>query len=541
MQLKSGRKFIFITGGVVSGLGKGVAGAALGMLLKNRGYRVTMMKLDPYINVDPGTLSPFQHGEVFVTDNGSETDLDLGHYERFIDETLSQYSSVTTGQIYARILEEERNGLYGGHTLQVVPHVTRAIEQSILRTAEHDNADITIVEIGGTVGDIEGLPFLEAVRQLSIKLGEQNYVFAHVTLIPYLRSSGELKTKPTQHSVRELGSNGINPNLLICRSDRPIGQELHEKIAIMCSLPVDSIIDNPDVDTLYEVPLVFARQKADEQILRRFGLPLNRQDLTQWMDVVERIKHPEQTVRIALVGKYVALHDAYLSVMESLNHAGAHHRARVEIQWVDSETVTDDNAAQILSVAHGILVPGGFGSRGIEGKISAVRYARENGIPFLGLCLGLQMAVIEYARNVLGMQRAHTTEIDPDTPYPVIDIMPDQVGVQLGGTMRMGRYRCDLVPGTRVADAYGQQTIYERHRHRYEFNNDLRDQVFSRDLMIAGINPERNLVEIVELANHPWFAAVQFHPEFLSRPNRPHPLFVGFVGAAIAHQQALEA
>ena len=525
------QKFIFVTGGVVSGLGKGVSGASIGRLLKNRGYTVTMIKLDPYLNVDPGTLSPYQHGEVFVTDNGSETDLDLGHYERFIDENLSQLNSITSGKIYTQVLSDEREGKFNGGTVQVIPHVTQYIKNSIKEGA--DGYDIAIVEIGGTVGDIESQPFLEAIRQLAGEIGLSNCAFCHVTLVPYLRFAGELKTKPTQHSVRTLRSYGIQPTVLICRCDMPLPDSIRRKLAFSCDIESDCVISDHDLDSLYAVPLMFAEQSLDELLLKKLGLEVRSSDLMEWRDIVRRITQPRSQTRVALVGKYTELHDSYLSVMEALTHAGAANDAHVNIDWVNSECLNESNVDERLKDANAILVPGGFGTRGIDGMLCAIRYARENKVPFLGICLGLQLAVIDYARSVCGMTGAHTTEIDPQTPYPVIDIMPDQVGVQLGGTMRMGLYECVLNPATRAMAAYGSSPIFERHRHRYEVNNKYRDKLFSGDLIISGGNPERNLIEIVELKDHPWFVSVQFHPEFKSRPNRAQPLFRDFIAAAL--------
>jgi CTP synthase len=530
------RKFIFITGGVVSSLGKGVAGASLGVLLKGMGRKVTMMKLDPYLNIDPGTLSPYQHGEVFVTDNGSETDLDLGHYERFIDERLSHNNSVTTGQIYSRILDRERKGEYDGGTVQVLPHVTDAIKESIWKVADGEDAEITIVEIGGTVGDMEGLPFIEAIRQMRGDAGASNTLYVHVTLVPYIKAAGELKTKPTQHSVRDLSGMGVRPDILMCRSDRPLGESIKQKIAFMCNLKQECVIENIDVETIYQLPLLLKEQKVDKLVCRLLDMQQRESDIHEWSKLVVKMLNPCRKTTIALVGKYTSLRDAYLSVNEAFIHAGAFHDAKVEVKWVDSELLSDESLEETLGDVDGILVPGGFGIRGSQGKLRAIRYARERGIPFFGICLGLQMAVVEYARNVLGMEGANSTEFDPDTHYPVIDLMPDQLGVPRGGTMRMGRYACKTLEGTKARSIYGQPLIYERHRHRYELNPALREQLFTGDLIVGGINPERDLVEMVELKGHPWFVAVQFHPEFTSRAMRPNPLFRDFVGAALRHQ-----
>ena len=490
-------KFIFVTGGVVSGLGKGITAASLGRLLKQRGLRVKVQKLDPYLNVDPGTMSPYQHGEVFVTDDGAETDLDLGHYERFIDENLTFNSSVSSGKVYWNVLNRERRGDYLGGTVQIIPHITNEIKANIY-SLEGPDTDVAIVEIGGTVGDIESQPFLEAIRQVAAERGRQDVMFIHVSLIVSIPGSGELKSKPTQHSAKELLSLGIQPDVIMCRSDSPIPQDILDKIALFCNIPVENAIPNLTADILYD----------------------------------------KGAVTIALVGKYVALHDAYLSVAEALTHGGIENGVRVDIRWVDSETVTQDNVAQVLEGVQGILVPGGFGNRGIEGKIAAIRHARENHIPFLGICLGMQLAVVEFARHVCGMTDAHSSELNPATTHPVIDLMPDQVGVtDLGGTMRLGSYPCHLVEGTRAADIYGAQDIHERHRHRYEVNNAFREELEKAGLVLSGLSPDGRLVEMVELPHHPWFVAAQFHPELKSRPNRAHPLFRGFVGAAKAYQK----
>ena len=526
-------KYIFVTGGVVSGLGKGITAASLGRLLKSRGHRVTIQKFDPYINMDPGTMSPYQHGEVFVTDDGAETDLDLGHYERFIDENLSINSSVTTGKIYWTMLNKERKGDYLGGTVQVIPHITNEIKERIYRVAKHTDTEIVITEIGGTVGDIESLPYLEAIRQVAAEVGRQNCLYVHVALVPYLPMSGEMKSKPTQHSVKELLGIGIQPDVIICRSERPLADEFKEKLALFCNVKPEAVIENLNASVLYEVPLMLEDAGLARVVCQRLDLGDKAPDLTEWRELVNRAKHLDGSVKIALVGKYVALYDAYLSIVEALKHGGIANGVDVEIKWIDSETVTADNAAALLSDVDGILVPGGFGDRGVEGKVDAIAYARTNNIPFLGICLGMQLAVVEYARNVLRMDRANSTELDEKTAYPVIDIMPDQKDIEdKGGTMRLGLYPCKLSDGSRCGALYGEELIYERHRHRYEFNNEYRNAFIEGGLKIAGVSPDDKLVEIVELPNHKWFVAVQFHPEFKSRPNRPHPLFADFIRAA---------
>lgn len=530
-------KFIFVTGGVVSSLGKGITAASLGRLLKCRGLKVSIQKFDPYINVDPGTMNPYQHGEVFVTDDGAETDLDLGHYERFIDESLTQASNVTSGRVYKTVIDRERRGEYLGATIQVIPHITNEIKKNILAVSRTENApDVVITEIGGTVGDIESLPFLEAIRQMRAEVGRENCLYLHVTLVPYLNAAGELKTKPTQHSVRELCSIGISPDILVCRADHELPFDVRAKIGMFCNLPVDRVFQNLNARSLYEVPLLLHQEKLDEKVLELLDIPAGNCDLTEWTNMVERQLASTETVNIALVGKYVELPDAYLSVVEALSHGGIFHKTRVHIKWVAAQDITPENVQDMLGDVDGILVPGGFGSRGLEGKITAIQYARENGVPFLGLCLGMQMAVVEFARHVLDLRDAHTSEVDPNTTYPVIDLMVDQDLANLGGTMRLGKYRCQLTPGTVSEKAYGTTEIWERHRHRYEFNNAYLDRFVAGGMIIAGRNPDRNLVEIVEVANHPFFVGVQFHPELKSRPNRPHPLFRDFVGAAIQHR-----
>lgn len=526
-------KYIFVTGGVVSSLGKGITAASLGRLLKNRGYRVTIQKFDPYLNIDPGTMSPYQHGEVFVTDDGAETDLDLGHYERFIDINLSQRSNVTSGRIYQTVISRERKGDYLGGTVQVIPHVTNAIKEQVFRVGQEVNADVVITEIGGTVGDIESQPFLEAIRQVKKDIGKENVLYIHVTLLPYISASGELKTKPTQHSVKEMRSIGIQPDIIVCRSEYPISQEMKEKIALFCDVDVDAIIENRTAQSIYEVPLMMQHEGLDKIVLRKLQLEDKPLDMSDWEHMVDRMLHPQGELEVALVGKYVSLHDAYLSVVESLDHAGYAFNRKVNIRWIDSEEIESaDDIAPLFAGVDGIVVPGGFGSRGVEGKIRTIRFAREHKIPYLGLCLGMQCAVMEFARNVCGIEDAISSEFDADAEHPVIDLMPDQVNVEdKGGTMRLGLYPCKLVDGTRSRELYGEELVYERHRHRYEFNNAYRKQLTDAGLILAGTSPDERLVEIVEVKDHPFFVAVQFHPEFKSRPNNPHPLFYGFIQA----------
>ncbi|MBP7402889.1 MAG: CTP synthase [Clostridia bacterium] len=525
-------KFIFVTGGVVSGLGKGITAASLGRLLKARGVRVTMQKLDPYLNVDPGTMNPYQHGEVFVTEDGAETDLDLGHYERFIDENLSRNSNVTSGQIYWEVIQKERHGMYSGGTAQVIPHVTNEIKERI--RSGKDGYDVAIIEIGGTVGDIEGLPFLEAARQFSIDQGRGNCLFIHVTLVPYLRASRELKTKPTQHSVKDLLSLGIQPDILVCRTEVPLDRNVKDKIALFCNVPKDCVIENADMRVLYEIPLELEREGLARTVCRHLAIACGDPDLSAWERMVDGIANPEYQVEIGVVGKYAELRDSYLSIVEALEHGGAANRSRVHIRWINADEVTPRSVAGLIDGVDGILIPGGFGVRGIEGKIEAVRFAREQNIPFFGICLGMQVAVIEFARNVIGLEGANSAEFDAETPHPVIDLLPDQKGVdQMGGTMRLGRYPCVLVEGSRARAAYGEPEIGERHRHRFEFNNDYRDALVRAGLSVVGTSPDGRIVEMVELDTHPWFVACQFHPEFRSRPNRPHPLFAGFIRASL--------
>jgi CTP synthase len=532
-------KFIFVTGGVVSSLGKGITAASIGRLLKSRGLSVAIQKFDPYINVDPGTMSPYQHGEVYVTDDGAETDLDLGHYERFIDTNLTEFSSVTTGKIYWTVLSKERRGDYLGGTVQVIPHITNEIKERVKRVAKETNPDVVITEIGGTVGDIESLPFLEAIRQLKSDLGRNNVMYVHVTLVPFIKAAGEAKTKPTQHSVKELRSIGIQPDAIVCRSEMPLSKDMEEKLALFCDIDPEAVIQAVDVESIYEVPLVLEKEELDDLIIERLGLDCGPPDLTEWAQMVEKIKNPQHKVKIALVGKYVELHDAYLSVAEALRHAGIAHEAQIEIDWIYSGDLGEKaDPHQVLKGADGILIPGGFGDRGIEGKIAALKYARENDIPLLGICLGMQLAVVEFARNVMGWPDANSSEFGGAANYPVIDLLPEQKEIEdLGGTMRLGKYPCLVIPGTKAYSAYQEEMIDERHRHRYEFNNKFREALTEKGLVISGTSPDGRLVEIVELADHPWFVAVQFHPELKSRPNRAHPLFRDFIGAGLIMQK----
>jgi len=526
-------KYIFLTGGVVSSVGKGITAASIGRVLKSRGVSVSIQKLDPYINVDPGTMAPNQHGEVFVTEDGAETDLDLGHYERFIDENLTRASNVTTGQVYASVIAKERRGDYLGGTIQVIPHITNEIKERIGRVTRQTSAQVVIVEVGGTVGDIEGLPFLEAIRQMRHEVGRQNVLYLHVTLLPHIGSTDELKTKPTQHSVNELRRIGIQPDILICRADQPVTRELREKIALFGDVPVDAVIPLETCDTIYEVPLVLEREGMGRLITRELGLDTSMPDLHSWSALVSKIKEPKHLLPIAIVGKYVKSPDAYMSIVEALKHAGLHHGVDVRIQWVDSEDLERDVDMHQLADVAGIVVGPGFGSRGIEGKIRATRFAREQRVPFFGICLGMQVSVIEFARHLLHSNLPNSTEFDEMTKYPVIDIMPDQRDIaDKGGTMRLGVWPCRLQPGTRAAEAYDQPVVYERHRHRYEFNNEYREVLSAGGMELSGLSPDDRLVEITELRDHPWFVGTQFHPEFKSRPERPHPLFDAFVGAA---------
>lgn len=538
-------KYIFVTGGVVSSLGKGITAASLGRLLKNRGYKVTIQKFDPYINIDPGTMSPYQHGEVFVTDDGAETDLDLGHYERFVDENLSKASNVTTGKIYQSVINKERKGEYLGSTIQVIPHITNEIKERVMRVGKADNADIVITEIGGTVGDIESLPFLEAIRQVRKDLPNKNdVIYIHVTLVPYISAAEELKTKPTQHSVKELRSIGIQPDIIVCRTVKELSEDMKKKIALFCDVEPDAVINNLTADSIYDVPLLMEQEGLDHIALKKLGLADRPVDLSDWKDMVARIHNAKGVTRIALVGKYVKLHDAYLSVVEALSHAGYAYGTKIDIRWVNSEDIEENkpDLSEVFKDIDGIIVPGGFGYRGIEGKIEAIRYARENKIPYLGLCLGMQCAVIEFARNVCGMKKANSSEFIPDTPYPVIDLMSDQEDVtEKGGTMRLGIYPCKLKDSTKARKLYdNKEIIYERHRHRYEVSNELRPILEKAGLVISGTSPDGRLVEIIELKDHPYFEATQAHPEFKSRPNRPHPLFLGFIEAALKERKKKE-
>jgi CTP synthase len=533
-------KFIFVTGGVVSSLGKGITASSLGRLLKSRGFKIFMQKFDPYINVDPGTMSPYQHGEVFVTDDGAETDLDLGHYERFIDENLSKASNITTGKVYASVIEKERRGDYLGATVQVIPHITNEIKEQLLKAAKESQADIIITEIGGTVGDIESLPFLEAIRQTRRDLGYKNTLYVHNTLVPYLSAANEMKTKPTQHSVKELRSLGISPDIIVLRTDKAITDSMREKIALFCDVKKEAVIEARDSKILYEVVLNLEKQHIDDLVLDHFRLDAPKPNLDEWKSLVQRVKSLNKEVIVGLVGKYVSLHDAYLSVREALKHGGYSHYSKVKIKWIDAEEVANSNPDKYLHNVDGILVPGGFGVRAIEGKIKAIRYARENKIPYLGLCLGMQTATIEFARNVCGLIGADSTEMNPHTPHPVIDYLPEQYkGINMGGTLRLGLYTCNIIPGTLAHKVYGKTFIKERHRHRYEFNNEYKNILEKHGFVFSGINPETNLVEIIELSNHPFFIATQFHPEFLSRPQRPHPLFSAFVKATLTYKNNL--
>ena len=530
-------KYVFVTGGVVSGLGKGITAASLGRLLKARGYKVTMQKFDPYINIDPGTMNPIQHGEVFVTEDGTETDLDLGHYERFIDEILDINSNVTTGKVYWSVLQKERRGDYGGGTVQVIPHITNEIKSRFYRNFTDDETRIAIIEVGGTVGDIESQPFLESIRQFQHEVGHDNAILIHVTLIPYLSASQELKTKPTQASVKDLQGMGIQPDIIVCRSEHPLDQSIKDKIALFCNVPQSHVLQNLDVEYLYEAPLAMEKEHLAQVACECLHLDCPEPDLADWKKMVEDLRHPTDEVQIALVGKYVSLHDAYISVVEALKHGGITNHATVHIKWIDSETVTPENVEELLGDCNGVLVPGGFGSRGIEGKILAIQYARTHGVPFLGLCLGMQLTIVEYARNVIGYTDAHSVELDPNTTHPVIALMPDQNGVEdIGGTLRLGAYPCVLDKDSRAYQLYGQENISERHRHRYEVNNDYRAVLTENGLRLSGLSPDGRIVEMCELTEHPFFVATQGHPELKSRPNRPHPLFKGFVEAALENK-----
>lgn len=531
-------KYVFVTGGVVSGLGKGITAASLGRLLKARGYHVTMQKFDPYINVDPGTMNPIQHGEVFVTDDGTETDLDLGHYERFINESLNKNSNVTTGKIYWSVLNKERHGDYGGGTVQVIPHITNEIKSHFIKNDSADEMTISIVEVGGTVGDIESQPFLEAIRQFQAEVGRENAIMIEVTLIPYLKASGEMKTKPTQMSVKELQSMGIWPDILVCRSDYPVDDHMREKIALFCNVKKEHVLQNLDARSLYEVPLLMEEENLAGAVCECLHIPCPEPDLTKWKKLVDDFQNPKHSIRIAIVGKYVALHDAYLSVVEALRHGGIANQTEIDIKWIDAEEVNADTVDELLGDVNGVLVPGGFGQRGTEGKIKACEYARTHNIPYLGLCLGMQLAIVEFARNVLGLKDAHSIELDPETTNPVIHLLPEQNGVEnLGGTLRLGAYPCKLKEGTKAEKLYGSIDISERHRHRYEVNNDYRQRLEDGGMILSGLSPDGRIVEMIELKEHPFFVATQAHPEFKSRPDAPHPLFYGFIKAALENNE----
>ncbi len=529
-------KYIIVTGGVTSSLGKGIICASLGRLLVARGLRVTIQKLDPYINVDPGTMNPYEHGEVFVTDDGAETDLDLGHYERFLDIRTSQENNVTTGRIYFDVINKERQGVYLGKTVQVIPHITDEIKSHVLKLGESGDYDVVIVEVGGTVGDIESLPYIEAMRQMRYDVGKKNTLSIHLTLVPYLAAAGELKTKPTQHSVKLLSESGLSPDLLVCRSEYPLDTGIRRKIAQFCNVEIEDVISSMDAGTIYEVPLLMQKEGLDARVIEKLGLEAGEPDLKQWREFVDKVNNPRHSVRVALIGKYVEHHDAYKSIIEALIHGGAVNDSEVVIEWVQSDNLTRENVAEKLRNVHGVLVAPGFGERGVDGKLEAVRFARETEIPFFGICLGMQCAVIEFSRNVCGASDANSTEMDPETSFPVIDLMPDQKDLEMtGGTMRLGAYECRVEPGSNAWRAYGKELIHERHRHRYELNNELRPALEEKGMRMTGINPERDLVEIVELPDHPWFVGTQFHPELKSTVNRPHPLFIAFVGAALEH------
>ena len=530
-------KYIFVTGGVVSGLGKGITAASLGRLLKSRGLKVAAQKLDPYINVDPGTMSPYQHGEVFVTEDGAETDLDLGHYERFIDEDLNKFSNLTTGKVYWNVLNKERRGEYLGETVQVIPHITNEIKEFIYSVGKKTNADVVITEIGGTTGDIESQPFLEAIRQVGLEVGRENSLYIHVTLVPFLRGSDEHKTKPTQHSVKELQGMGINPNIIVLRCDEPLEENIFKKISLFCNVKPDCVIENITIPVLYEAPIMLEKNHFSDIVCRELGINASEPDLTDWNDMLERLKNRNKKVTIGLVGKYVQLHDAYLSVAEALRHAGYVYGARVQIKWIDSETITAENVTQTLAGCDGLLVPGGFGNRGIEGKILTANYARTNNVPYLGICLGMQIAVIEFARYVCGLNDANSGEFDENSNNKVIDFMPDQnAEINKGGTLRLGAYPCKIVSGTKMQECYKTAEISERHRHRYEFNNDYRDMMTEKGLVISGTSPDKHIVETVEIPENKFYVGVQFHPEFKSRPNKAHPLFMGLIKAALELQ-----
>lgn len=540
-------KYIFVTGGVVSSLGKGIASASLGLLLKNRGLKVNLQKFDPYINVDPGTMNPFQHGEVYVLDDGAETDLDLGHYERFIDESLSKDNNLTSGQIYEAVINKERKGDYLGATVQVIPHITNEIKDRIIKVSKlNGEADVVITEIGGTVGDIEGLPFLESIRQMGLEYGPKNTLYIHLTLVPYIESAGQVKTKPTQHSVKELREIGIQPNIILCRTSSPLTKEIKDKIGLFCSVSSEAVIQAIDVDTIYEVPLLFQKEGLDDLVVKHLELECDKLKLKEWEKIVEKIKDPKFYTKIGICGKYTHLKDAYKSIIEAFTHAGVENDSKVELKWIDSEDLEEEGTEKFLSDVDGLLIPGGFGERGIKGKVEAIRFVRENKIPFLGICLGMQCAVIEFARNVCQLEKANSFEFDQETPYPVINLMPDQQHItRMGGTMRLGAYPCELEKRSLSHKAYGKQEISERHRHRYEFNNEFRETLTRAGLKLTGLSPDNRLVEIIELSNeepsgHPWFVAVQFHPELKSRPTRAHPLFRDLVKAALKYRKSKE-
>ena len=529
-------KYIFVTGGVVSGLGKGITAASLGRLLKMRGLKVAAQKLDPYINVDPGTMSPYQHGEVYVTEDGAETDLDLGHYERFIDEDLNKYSNLTTGKVYWNVLNKERRGEYLGETVQIIPHITNEIKEFIYTVGKKTNADVVITEIGGTIGDIESQPFLEAIRQVGTEVGRENSLYIHVSLVPYIKSSGEHKSKPTQHSVKEMQATGISPDIIVMRVDEPVDDAIRKKIALFCNVKPDCVIENITLPVLYEAPIMLEKNNFSQIVCRELNIKTDEPDMTEWLNMLDNIKNRSRKCTIGLVGKYVQLHDAYLSVAEALRHAGFALGSRIDIKWIDSEDITPGTVNDILAACDGILIPGGFGNRGVEGKILACEYARTHNVPYLGICLGMQFAFIEYARNVLGMKDAHSGEFDEDTPHKVIDFMPDQSdSIAKGGTMRLGRYPCKVKPGTLLHQCYGEELIGERHRHRYEFNNEYRQAMEEAGLVISGTSPDNQSVETVEIPENDYFIGVQFHPEFKSRPNRAHPLFFGLIKSSLEH------
>lgn len=528
-------KYIFVTGGVVSSLGKGITAASLGRLLKDRGYKVTIQKFDPYLNVDPGTMSPYQHGEVFVTDDGAETDLDLGHYERFIDISLHKYSNVTAGKVYSEVIRKERRGDYLGATVQVIPHITNEIKSRLIKAGEVSKADVVITEIGGTIGDIESLPFLESIRQLRSDIGRENVMYIHCTLLPYIKAAGEMKTKPTQHSVKELRGLGIQPDMIVVRSEHEMEEDLRDKIALFCDIEKENVIEARDEETIYNIVIRLQEQHADDLVIEKLNLkPSKQADLVEWKHLLENLDKIDKSISIGIVGKYVSLQDAYLSVAESLRHAGYERQADIDIKWINSEHIASDNYEEKLGGLDGIVVPGGFGERGVEGKILALKYARENKTPILGICLGMQLATVEFARSIVGIENAHSRELDPNTPDPIIDLMPEQKDViDLGGTLRLGSFPCELKEGTKARALYGKELISERHRHRYEFNNAYKEQLEEHGMIFSGVSPDGRLVEMIELEDHPYFLAVQFHPEFLSRPTRPHPLFQGLIDASL--------